>query len=195
VNEQPIEQNHKPQSGRKEGTSIMWWIGYAKAGREFEVVSAIEALGINAWCARKIEAVRVGKKRYPEAQITPYLPNYLFIEATADQWHQVTNIKHLASTLTPVPINGGGLSRFMRERDAAFDERKAMIDAGERLKEYEIGDPFEILSGPLAGHVAKFRQIMETTHDPFPRLQGEVMVMGRGVRVEVDPIDARRVRA
>lgn len=69
------------------------WIAYVSAGQEFALVEDCEVLGISAIAPRKVEAVRTGNKRYPEPRVTPYLGNYVFIEANADEWHWLKGIK------------------------------------------------------------------------------------------------------
>ena len=81
----------------------MNWIGYAKAGREFEVAEAIAATGASASVPRKVEAKRVPTKRRPVPVTMPYLANYVFIDCTAEQWHAIHRIKHLAATMRQVP--------------------------------------------------------------------------------------------
>lgn len=184
-----------------------WWIGYAKAGREADVAEATRALGASVRFARKIDAIRRGNQRWAEAVEAPILPNFLFIDVDDATWHRLREVKFLAHTLTRVPsgelrrtpkLKDGtplppvGILPFLDAADAALAERQAQIEAGQRVSEYQAGDVLTILGGPMNGLLARFRKIVETAHDPFPRIKAEVDVMGRAVTIEVDPINARR---
>lgn len=171
------------------------WIGYARSGHEFDVQNEINTIGATSWVARKIEAIRSGKKRWPEAKTVALLPNYQFIECSDDQWHELPKIKFLASSFFPIYRVPPSLRLYMETVDAEYDRQSARVDAGERLSEYSEGDLFEILDGPLRGNLATYRAIVENARDQFPRLKGEVQMMGRVVPVEVDPLHARKAVA
>jgi transcription antitermination factor NusG len=170
------------------------WAGYAKAGREFAVQADIEALGMSAWVARQINAKRVPTSRVAVAVIAPYLPNYVFIECSDDQWHRLREVKHLASTLAPIAprVAREYLDPFRAQIDAAFAERQEAISAGAAVAEYNPGDLLQIMAGPLAGHLATFRKLAETDHDLFPRIRADVELFGRTTTIDIDPINARR---
>lgn len=168
-------------------------IGYAKAGKEFEVRDAIQALGITASVPRKVEAKRVGKKRFAEAIIEPYLGNYIFIECDAEQWHQLPDVKHMARTTVFVSRGEAKhLRTFIEGIESDYAKRMASIEAGHKVQEYQPGDEVLITDGPLAGRLAKFKRIVETSRDPFPRLKVQGEMMGQEVTMDVDPIHARR---
>lgn len=184
-----------------------WWVGYAKAKHEAEVVEAVKALGAHARYARQIDAVRRGNQRWAEPVVEPVLPNFVFIDVDDATWHRLRTVKFLAHTLTRIPsgelrrtprnkdgtlLPERGVLPFLEAADADFEARRAEIEAGVRVSEYQPGDVLQILGGPLSGHLARFRRIVETAHDPFPRIKAEAEVMGRIVSVEVDPINARR---
>ena len=173
------------------------WTGYAKAGHEFQVQADIEALGMTAWVARQINAKRVPTSRVAVAVVAPYLPNYVFIECTDDQWHTLREVKHLAATLSPIAprVAREYLDPFRAKIDAAFAERQEAIAAGERVAEYEPGDLLQIMAGPLAGQLATFRKLAETSHDLWPRIKADVELFGRVTSVDIDPINARRAIA
>lgn len=186
---------------------MSWWIGYAKAGREAEVAKDVRALGAVVRYARKIDAIRRGNQRWAEPVIAATLPNFLFIDVDDATWHKLREVKFLAHTLARIPtgelrrqphtkagilLPQVGVLPFLDAADADFAKREAEIEAGKRVSEYVDGDLLAILGGPLAGHLARFRKILETAHDPFPRIRAEAEVMGRTVMVEVDPINARK---
>lgn len=168
------------------------WIGYAKSGKEFDVMEAIQDLSIEAWVARKVEVIRSGKDRWPRAITSPLLPNYVFITCNEAQWHQLASVKHLAPTKMLIPRVTGLLTDFFNRADAEYSDRTARIAAGERLEQFSEGEALEIISGPLAGQMATFRRIVESITDPFPKIRGEVSMMGQTVTADIDPLDVRR---
>lgn len=171
----------------------MWVIGYAKATKEFEVQDALRDMGIAACVPRKVEAKRVPTKRRPVPVTTPYLRNYVFIECSAEQWHDLAGVKHLAKTTVFVSKGEVKLLRaFIDTTEAEYLDRMGAIEAGQRVEEYSPGDMIEITGGPLAGQLARFRRIVESAHDLFPRLRAEGELFGQSVTVDVDPIHARK---
>jgi transcription antitermination factor NusG len=171
----------------------MLWIAYARAGKEFDTAEAIRALGVECWCVRKVEAKRVGKKRRPEAVVSPYLRNYLFLDCAPEKYLAVVAVKNLAATMQAVgQTEARHVMRWIEARQAEYDHRQAQIDAGERLAEYQDGDQLEILRGPLAGKFATFRRIVERDHELFPRAEVEADMLGGKRRTDVDILDLRR---
>lgn len=170
----------------------MNWIGYAKAGREFEVAEAIEATGASASVPRKVEAKRVPTKRRPVPVTTPYLANYVFIDCTAEQWHAIRGVKHLASTMRMVPAGEvKHLRRFVDAIESAYDSEMQRIEAGGRVEEYAPGEALRIISGPFGDMLATFRRVVEKA-DGWPEIEAEGELMGRAVRFRVDPVKARK---
>lgn len=171
-----------------------WWLGYAKAGREFEVRDELRGMGITCEVPRKVEAKRVPTKRTPVAVTTPYLGNYVFIHCSNDQWHQAHGTKHLASTMQPISeqFTRRHLMEFIDRVELDYSTRMDAIRAGEQVSEYEPGDRIEILSGPLKGQMATFKRIVENANELFPRIEAEGQLFGRAVKVDVDPIHARK---
>lgn len=171
------------------------WIAYARAGHEFAATDAIRDLGVECWCARKIEFKRIAqsKDRRPQAIISPLLRNYLFIDCPADRYLAVVATKNVASTMRMVgTTEARHVMAWLDARRDDFDHRQAQIDAGERLSEYQPGDAMEILRGPLAGQFATFRRIVESDHELFPRAEVETDMMGGKRRASVDILDVRR---
>lgn len=192
----------------------MMWIGYARAGKEFEVEQAIKDLGVDVWCARKVEYKRIAqsKDRRPQKVISPYLRNYVFIDCAPDLYLDVVGVKHLASTMQAVGVVEARIvRRWLDARAAEYDERTAQIEADERelerqegdrqakleaakrLSEYQEGEALEILRGPLAGLFATFRRIVERDHEMFPRAEVEAEMLGGKRKASVDILDVRKV--
>lgn len=168
------------------------WIGYARAGREFEVQDEIAARGMTSLCARKIVAKRSGKRRRPDIHVEPFLANYIFIEADTEQWFELSQIKYLASTKTVVPsIEIPRVLRFIDGCTSEYTRQKARAEAGERIDEFSEGDMLEVLSGPLRGQMARFRRIVESEASQFPLVQADIEAMGQTVRASFDPLDIK----
>lgn len=172
----------------------MSWVGYARAGHEFAVQADIENLGIAAWVAKQINAKRVPTSRVAVAVVAPYLPNYIFIECSDEQWHLLRDIKNLATSFAPISPRArrAYLDPFRARIDADFTARQDAIAAGEKVMEYADGDVLEIMAGPLMGQLATFRKLAETDHDLFPRIRADVELFGRVSLISLDPIQVRR---
>lgn len=165
----------------------MIWMAYARTGQEFAVQAAIEALGLAVYLPRKIEAIRRGNRRFPDAVTTPLLPNYIFFDATPDQWHSVKAVKHLSPAMTPIArAYVPRLMQFVSTAETAYRDRLAKIEAGERVEQFQPGDVMAILSGPLQGQFARFRRLVESPGDMFPQIEADVSILGHTVRARLD---------
>ena len=150
-------------------------------------------MGLTVWNLRKIEFIRQGKKRRPEAIESPYLPNYIFAEIPAHRFLDVVGIKYLAKTLTP-------LTRCDLKALRAFSEVTAKeYDAAQRIKgnqdlisEYKAGQAVRLLDGRFADRLLTFKGVVERSFDLYPKIQMETEMFGRSVLVEADPLDVRR---
>lgn len=168
------------------------WIGYAKAGKELEVVQSLADLGITAHCAKVVEVKRVGKRRKPDVFITPLLPNYVFIEASAAQYLEAVAVKHLAGTMAAIPTGDArSVMAFVQRAENELSTRLAKIAAGERLDQFVVGDLLDVLDGPLKGLVATFRGIVEGDRGAFPSVSADVEMMGQTVPTKFDVLDVR----
>jgi transcription antitermination factor NusG len=170
----------------------MWYVGYARSGREFEAESEVQALGYDAYVARRMDFKRVGNNRKVVSVVTPYLPNYVFMDLDGDGFHQVRAIKHIAPTLWVIPA--GGLRDFMEFRktvDREFDEQQSRKDSGERLEQFAIGQSLLVTDGPLADQLVTFRKTIEASHELHPKIEASADMMGQSIKVVVDPLHVR----
>lgn len=175
-------------------TITQTWIGYARSGKEFEVQQAIRDLGITCHVPRKVEGIRRGKKRWPEPMTTPFLPNYVFLDCTADDYYRLTSVKFLAQTKRMVPETERRLvQRFIDATEADYARRMDAIEAGQRVEEYQPEEVLRIVGGSLGETLGRFKRLVETAHDQYPILEVEVEMFGRPTRTKVDPINARKV--
>jgi hypothetical protein len=175
----------------------MIWLAYARNGTEWQVIEDIRALGINARAAFRIEAIRRGKQRWPEAVTSAIFPNYVFVDCSADEWHQMQGVKNLGSTFYMVPprIYERVIVPMLDAADAEYARCKERIEAGERLTEYQDGDQLLMMTGKLAGTIATFRRLVEAGEYGFPEIVAELPATlgGKPIAVRVDPLDAKKV--
>jgi transcription antitermination factor NusG len=175
------------------------WLAYVPHGLEFDLVEACEALGITAIVPRKVETVRTGKNRWPEPRVTPYLPNYAFIEATDSEWHWVRDIKYVRDLMGIAPgwhpklreffdaVEGQyaakmaeieSAQRIMRDKEASKEARREAIKA---IQSYQPGDLLEVITGPFAGQLAAFGAMVERANSLTPEIEVALQGIGCGV--------------
>ncbi len=167
----------------------MIYLGYAKSGKEFEVVEDLEQLGIWTWCGRVINWRRTGKKRFPEPHEEPALPNYLFMDLTAEEFHKALGVRFLASTLVALArIDMKGFNKFCHVTDKEFRKQDKLRQSQEvPVSEFNPGEELLIIGGPFADKLATFRRVIERAHEMHPKLEAEIS----GIRVQLDPLDVK----
>lgn len=171
-------------------------LGYAKTGREFEVMDAMTAEGIECWRGEKITFERKGRTiRTAEMVVGPALPNYVFFKCDISSLHKALSVKNLSPTV-----------KFMHSREVAvFEDFANMLDRraadarrieGNRaaIAEYKKGDNLELLRGPFEGMLATFKSIVQMPHDKYPTIIADLEIFGRTTQIKVDPLDARPPR-
>jgi transcriptional antiterminator NusG len=170
----------------------MNWIGYATRHHETEVADALKDTGIYAWVAIEARMVRKGKQRWPELVEEPLWPNYIWINCPDERFTDMLAVKHLAPTFRAIPTQYLRHLRAIMDRvDEARADMRYRIDQGERIAHFAPGEPIK-LSGPLADFAANFVRLVERPDSIFARIEAEVQVMGRTVKIDVDPLDVRR---
>ena len=172
------------------------WIAYAKTGRELAVQDACEALGIEAHVPKRVDLIRQGKRRRPDAITSPYLPNYVFIYATDQERHWLRDVREIRDFMGVLPQEERAVRSFVDRVEHDYAARMAQIEAGQRVDEYNPGDLFTIMAGPFAGRTAMFRRMVEAG-GLFPKIEAtlDLELLGRPVIATVDPIDAKRASA
>lgn len=192
--------NAEPES--KVGPNGRTFRHYPRTFKQFWVIEELRKLGINAWCGRKIDFYRTGNDRHAKAHESPFLPNYLFIEMSADQFFKATEVNFLAPTFMVVPrreVTGDsgryGLNSFKSLIDAEY-EAAQRVDANSKaaIAEYTKGDLIEATRGPFADMQVWFNRVVQQGHDQWPRIEGMVEMMGGRVPVLFDPLDVRAAR-
>jgi len=190
---------------------VTTYLLYVQTGREFRVEAEIRDMGLDVWCPSRVEFIRRGRRRLPEAEEVPALPNYLVCDLDAGEWQRLFRCerpKYLTGSFLSVPP---GSMRDIREfrdrideglRDACarmreIDMLRDTASARERLlaliAEYREGQALRVLRGPLADRTAYFVKLRESPSD-YRRwlIEASVDMMGRAVPVELDPLDVAR---
>lgn len=167
------------------------YLGYAKAGHEFEVQDELRDMGIHAWAGRVIRWKRTGKKRYPEPHEEPALPNYLFLALTPETFYQAQSVRFLASTMIMLgTLDRRGLVSFQGNVQAAYEEQDRLRRNAEMPRaEFNAGEQIEIIGGPFADKIATFRRVIERSGMYHPKLEAEIS----GIRLQLDPLDVKRI--
>lgn len=151
----------------------------------------LEALGVTVYCPRRVDAVRLGKKRYADAVVSPFLPNYLFLDMTADLFTTAIGVKHVAPTLHVIPHSEiARVLDFVDSIERDFDKREARIKAGEQVEQYTEGQLLDVFTGPFKDSVATFQRIVYNGDD-FPTLRAGIEMMGREVTVDLDVLHVK----
>ena len=166
------------------------YIGYARTGKELEVVDDLRELGIDPWVAMAVRWKRVGKRREADPEEYLRLPNYVFMRLTPPQFYAAADVKYLARTKLAVPAQEASrVQRYMDRIDAELQASRAAVRAGERRYEFSAGDELEIIGGPLRGMMARFSGLAEASWSRYPMLRVDV----GGLPVQIDPLDVKGV--
>lgn len=172
--------------------SSITYLGYAKAGREFEVIEALAEKGIDAWCGRKLEFLRKGKQRRYERHESAYLPNYIFADLTPHQFLDAVSVKHLAATLTPLSERDRrALNVFRQMVEAEYENAQRIARNQDTICEYKRGQAIRAIDGPFRDTLLKFVNLVHRSHDPYAKIIAEADLFGRSTMVELDPISVR----
>ncbi len=182
------------------------WLAYVPAGAEFNLVEDCEVLGITARVPRKVEAVRTGNNRWPEPRVSAYLPNYAFVEATAEEWHWLKDIRYVRDLMGIAPGWMPKLQLFFDAVEAQYQTRMAEIEQAQRImldreaskaarreairlmRLYNPGDLLEVITGPFAGQVVAFGAMVESASSLTPLIEAQ---MG-GLKVQFDPLAVKK---
>ena len=178
------------------------YLAYVTTGQEFAVADKLAALGFDLWCGREIIFVRKGKRRRPEPVERPKLPNYLWLNLEPEEWHDLRRreVKHLAGTmyqLSPRDLRGSrdwiGLNAFRAAVDAAYAEGQRIARNNDlaEMAQFERGQQLIDLTGTFGETCLRFRRMVERAHELYPKVEAEMEMFGRTVRVELDPLDVR----
>lgn len=160
--------------------------------KQFWVQDELAELGIDAWCGRKIDFVRKGKKRFAEAIESPALPNYIFMTMTPGQFLKAKDIKFLASTFLLVPRKEvGQVLTYQAGVERAYSAAQR-VDANSQaaVAEYKRGQSLRVISGPFADMLVRFERMVKSPDVDWQRV--EVEMDGVGGKFQLDPLDVRK---
>ena len=168
--------------------------GADKIRGEFAVEQQLQVMGITAWTPRKITFVRRGKKRHPEPVTEPYLPGYVFADIPAEFFHDALQARGAFSTT--LHLSAGSLAAvraFQRRVEADNAEANRIIAANDRaaMVQFNPGDALEILAGPFAERLVRFRRMVIAGNPAVPQVEWETDMLGQMVRGTVDVLDVK----
>lgn len=185
------------------------WLAYVPHGAEFDLVENCEVMGITAIVPRKVESVRTGNKRWPEPRVTPYLPNYAFIEASDDEWHWIREVKYVRDLMGVAPGWRPRLQAFFDAVEAQYTVRMAEIENAQKvmrsreatkearrealkvIQSYQPGDLLDVITGPFAGQVAAFGAMVERAASLTPEIEVTLQGIDWGT-VRLDPLAVKK---
>lgn len=200
---------------------IQPWPGAEKERGEFAVERQLAALGIEARAPREITFKRQGKRRHADAIVEALCPNYVFANIPDALFFQAMQCRGLSPTVMRLSAGditgvrkmqdgttkdtGTGLLSFLdaaakKQAEAErlireLEEAKTKAEAREarmKMVSFEKGDLLEVLNGPLAGRMARFKQMVQAAQDEQPALVVEIEGFGGWVPGKLDPLDVRR---
>lgn len=163
---------------------------------EFAVEQQLHEMGVEAWTPRKITFARRGKKRHPEPVIEPYLPGYVFADIPATAFHSAVQAR--GAFQTTLHLSEGSLAAvraFQRRVEDENAEANRIIARNDRaaMAEFNPGDALEILAGPFAERLVRFRRITMAGNPAVPCVEWEADFLGQVVRGAVDVLDVKKV--
>lgn len=169
------------------------WLGYARTGKEFEVMDKLEALGVEHWRGQRIAFERKGKNRTAEPYTYPALPNYVWFSVPNDRFHLVSAIPHLCSTFIALsPANCATLGRFREAADERLAEAQKAVGNRTAIAAYNQGDELEIRDGAFKGFIARFERMVRLAHEQWPLVEATVTIFGRETTAHFDPLSVAR---
>lgn len=187
------------------------WIAYVPTGQEFALVEDCEALGVEAFAPRKVEAVRTGNKRWPEKRVMPYLPNYVFVTASPEEYYWMRDIKYVRDIMGVPPAWVPKIADFCNAIEREFAARSAEIDRAQAImrdaeaskaqrreailmmQHYQPDDLLEVIVGPFAGTIMAFGRMVERAGSMTPEIEANMTLFGRVSAVRLDPLHIKKV--
>lgn len=187
------------------------WVAYVPAGMEFALVEDCEVLGVEAVAPRKVEAVRTGNKRWPEPRVTPYLPNYVFVQASAEEYYWMRDIKYVRDIMGVPSAWVPKIAEFCDAIERDFTARAAEIDRAQAvmrdreaskaqrreamltMQHYQPNDLLEVIVGPFAGSIMSFGRMVERAGSMALEIEASMTLFGRVSTVILDPLHIKKV--
>jgi transcription antitermination factor NusG len=185
------------------------WVAYVPKHMEFDLVEACEALGVTATAPRFAECVRTGKNRWPEPRVTPYLPNYVFLDLTPAEWHWMRDIRYVRDLMGVGPNEEAKVREFIAATEMQYEAKMAEIESAQRvmrdkeaskearreaikvIQSYQPRDLLEVIAGPFAGRLATFGAMVERANSMTPEIEVTIDGIGWGT-VRLDPLVVKK---
>ena len=146
----------------------MKYLGYCTSGREFEVEKHLQDDGFDVWCGRAVIFAKKGKRRpwVEDWQIVPAIPNYLFLNMEADDWHRLHSRprKYLARTMRILRRDDErDLPAFKRACESRFEEGMRIVRRKDRtaMCQFIAGQKVEATTEGWEGRFGTFRRLVE----------------------------------
>lgn len=171
------------------------WLGYARTGREFEVMDELDRIGVAHWRGERIEFRRLGRNRTAEPYTLPALHNYVWMRFRPEMLMAVHAVPYLAPTMLALTAASvAALEAFRLKAEERLADAKECAGRREAISGYQQGDVLEIRDGALVGLLARFERLVKAASDPWPRVEATVSILGREAVTTFDPLAVRRAR-
>lgn len=191
----PPDSRERPATQQREGRQVSWYLLYAKAKHEFEAADAVREITGEAHCARKMVERFKGKSRTAVYDDAPMLPNFIFAKIPVERYLDVMAIRELASAAMPICETEMRLYVLPWLNRVSFEyacmERRR--DSGRAAQAYTSGQLLSFSSTRFTERTATFRRMVMEAHDLYPMIEADMDMMGRIVRVKVDPLEVKAV--
>ena len=173
---------------------------------EFQTADAINDAGGIAIVPRRVDIVD-GQPVY-----RPFLPNYMFLALSEQQWHQFHNgplywmkpqrnsepvrtiLPPFRKVLDILPRTWADFQGFAERAEMACQRRLEQWETGLKVARYRKGDKLEILGnllfGQLQGQVAEFLHL-----DRGGKIVATVEFMGKPIKATLEPRDVQGIAA
>lgn len=175
-------------------------IGYARAGREFEVGEELRSHGFKVVVPRVITRLSRGKNRSASIASKPYLSNYIFMSLTEGDYHRlIVNLgrfKYLSHSFQIVPtVLASVMDAWIEATESEAIKAELAFSKWDTVWPYSPKDEMEVIGGPLLGFLegrrVVFEKMNESAHLEFPMATVRASMMGREVSVDIDPLHLR----
>jgi hypothetical protein len=143
------------------------YLCYARSKQEIAVRDDLRLIGADVWCGLVLEGKpdpkRAGRKRATIWTERPALPNHLWARLSPHQFFESNKIKHLSRTKQIVPYKAERYLREFQDRvEKAYEIALRAKERGEQAPPaFDVGELLEVVGGPFAGFVERFRRIVE----------------------------------
>ncbi|MDO6587343.1 hypothetical protein Q4543_17665 [Salipiger sp. 1_MG-2023] len=169
--------------------------GAEKMRGDFAVEAQLRDMGLQAHAPRKIEFKRKGKNRFAEAITGAYLPGYVFARIPPPKFTEALGARGIGSTLMAVSWREvrDNVLPFIDRASAEEAEAMRIAERGSHAEMcgFKAGEAIRAIAGPFADRVLEFGRMVRNA-EGWPEIETEVELLGKVVKVRLDPLDVRR---